>query len=102
MSIGQRIKALREKHGLSQKELAAIAKVSVQAVSSWENDIAIPRMGPIERMAIYFGLLKSDIIEDNPSDNAVYRAFVRLDPDDQARALDYIRLLSAAKKQSKP
>jgi transcriptional regulator with XRE-family HTH domain len=92
LSIGQRIKRLRELHGITQKELAKIADVSVQAVSSCENDGSIPRMGPIERMAIYFGLLKSDIIEDNPSDNAVYRAFVNLDPDDQARALDYIRL----------
>ena len=64
MSIGENIKALRIKHNLTQAELGEIAHVSDKAVSSWEKDNAVPRMGAIERMAAYFGVSKSDIIED--------------------------------------
>ena len=63
MSIGQNIQRLRLQHGLSQNELASIAGVTNKAVSAWENDRIVPRMGPIQRMADYFGVKKSDIIE---------------------------------------
>ena len=63
MSIGRNIKNLRLQHGLSQRELAEIAGVTDKAVSTWELDKKDPRMGAIQRMADYFGIKKSDIIE---------------------------------------
>ena len=67
MSLGQNIKRLRESHGMNQAQLAEIAGVTDKAVSTWENDLKIPRMGAIQKIADYFGLLKSDIIEDSSS-----------------------------------
>lgn len=64
MGIGKNIKKLREKHNLSQKELAEIAGVSDKAVSTWENGIKEPRMGALQKIADHFGILKSDLIED--------------------------------------
>lgn len=64
MSIGKNIKKIRELHNLSQKELAEIAGVSDKAVSTWENGIKEPRMGVIQKIADHFGILKSDLIED--------------------------------------
>ncbi len=64
LSIGTNIKTLREQHNMSQEELGKIAGVTDKAVSTWENDIKIPRMGAIQRIADYFGIRKSDIIED--------------------------------------
>ena len=64
MSIGSNIKQLRLKYGLDQVQLGEIAGVTDKAVSSWENNISVPRMGAIEKMATYFGIKKSDIIED--------------------------------------
>lgn len=64
MSIGSNIKKLRNKHNLSQKEFGEIAGVSDKAVSTWENDIKEPRMGTIQKIADHFGILKSEIIED--------------------------------------
>ncbi|MEF7566086.1 XRE family transcriptional regulator [Bacillus infantis] len=64
MGIGTNIKKLREKHNLSQKELAEIAGVSDKAVSTWENGIKEPRMGALQKIADHFGILKSDLIED--------------------------------------
>ena len=64
MSIATNIKEIRLKHNLSQKEFAKIAGVSDKAVSTWENGTKEPRMGTIQKIADYFGLKKSDIIED--------------------------------------
>lgn len=69
MTIAQNIKKLREMHGLSQKDLALIANVSDKAVSTWENGTKLPRMGAIQRMADHFGILKSDIIEEDLTAN---------------------------------
>ena len=63
MSIGSNIRQLRESHGLTQSELGQIAGVSDKAVSTWEADLKIPRMGAVQRMADYFGLPKSAILK---------------------------------------
>ena len=65
MSIGNNIKNLRLSHGLSQLQLAEIAGTTDKAVSSWENNISVPRMGVIEKLSAYFKISKSDIIEDS-------------------------------------
>lgn len=67
MSIGKNIKRLREQHGLTQAELGKIAGVTDKAVSTWENGSADPRMGAVQKMADYFGVKKSDILDDNDS-----------------------------------
>lgn len=64
MSIGKNIKKLRDKHNLNQKEMGEIAGVSDKAVSTWEKGLKEPRMGAIQKIADHFGILKSDIIED--------------------------------------
>lgn len=63
MTIGKRIKQLRMRNNLSQAELGKIAGVTDKAVSTWEQDQKIPRMGAIEKMALYFGVTKSYIID---------------------------------------
>jgi hypothetical protein len=63
MSLGSRIKQLREDRELSQVELAKILGVTDKAVSTWENDLKVPRMGTLELLAKYFGVTKSYIIE---------------------------------------
>lgn len=64
MGISENIKILRERYGLSQKELGQIAGVSDKAVSTWEQGLKEPRMGTIQKLADYFSIRKSDIIED--------------------------------------
>ena len=66
MAISDNIKRLRESFGLTQMQLGAIAGVSDKAVSTWERGDNIPRMGAIQRMADYFGVPKSTIIEEDP------------------------------------
>lgn len=74
MSIGSNIKRLRTDAQLSQAELGKIAGVTDKAVSTWEADIKTPRMGAVEKMAAYFGVPKSAILDD------VYQAPVPVPP----------------------
>lgn len=66
MTIGKNIKRLRSKYGLTQEELGAIADVSSMAVSQWENDRAVPRMGAVQAIADHFKIPKSEIIDEEP------------------------------------
>lgn len=70
MSIGKNIRGLRERYGLTQEEFGSIAGVSSIAVSQWENDRAVPRMGAVQLLADHFGITKGSIIDetvDKPS-----------------------------------
>lgn len=64
MSSGENIKRLREAHGMTQAQIAEIAGVTDKAVSTWENGVKEPRMGAIRRIAAYFGVKNSDIVDD--------------------------------------
>lgn len=44
MSIGEKIKSLREDNGLSQKELAEAAEVSRPCIAQYERGTKIPNM----------------------------------------------------------
>lgn len=61
MTIGERIKYLREQNGLYQEELAKKIGVSRQAVSAWELDRTLPTIGNAIAMAKVFGCDLNDI-----------------------------------------
>ena len=50
--------------GKSQKEIADAIGVSPQTFNTWCQGIAIPRMGKVQLLSDYFGINKSDLIED--------------------------------------
>lgn len=56
MSIGSRIKELRNKKGISQAELAEIFNVTAQSISKWENETSSPDIGQLPAIASYFGI----------------------------------------------
>lgn len=70
MGIPNNIKRLRDMHGLTQTELGKIAGVSDKAISTWENGTAEPRMGAVQKIADYFDIKKSEIIDEykDPTD----------------------------------
>lgn len=68
MSIGSNIRRIRVVRDLTQEEFGKIAGVSAMAVSQWENDRAVPRMGAVQAIADHFGLNKGEIIDDEPTD----------------------------------
>lgn len=97
MSIGDNIKNLRLKHGLSQLELANVVGVSDKAVSTWEQNKAVPRMGVIQKMADYFGIQKSDIIEPSGGatqmiNNRIIKKEIPVNKDESKLLADYRNL----------
>lgn len=50
--------------GKTQKELAQIIGVSAPTMHEWCRGKKTPRMDKVEKLANYFGILKSDLIED--------------------------------------
>ena len=64
MSIADNIRQIRAKSGMTQEDFGKIADVSSMAVSQWENGRAVPRMGAVQAISDYFGINKSEIIDD--------------------------------------
>ena len=57
----------------TQKEVADAIDVSPQTFNTWCQGIALPRMGKVQRLADYFGVGKTDLIDEkSDSDNAPY------------------------------
>ena len=48
----------------TQKEVADAIEVSPQTFNTWCQGIALPRMGKVQKLADYFGVNKSDLIEE--------------------------------------
>ena len=50
--------------GKTRKEVSDAIGVSYYTFSDWVNGKKYPRMDKVEKLAQYFGILKSDLIED--------------------------------------
>lgn len=53
-----------EKSGKTQKEVAEVVGVSASTFNEWMKAKKYPRIDKIEKLANYFGILKSDLIEE--------------------------------------
>lgn len=62
--FSKNLRSLIDSKGIDQKILADHLGISEMSVSNWVNGVKYPRMPNIQRLADYFGVLKSDIIED--------------------------------------
>lgn len=51
----------------TQKEVADAIEVSPQTFNTWCQGIALPRMGKVQRLADYFGIGKTDLIDEKPA-----------------------------------
>ncbi len=56
MTLGERLKALREDHDIYQKEVAAYLHVSIGTISNYEQDIHKPDVDTLCRLAEFFGV----------------------------------------------
>lgn len=53
-----------ELKGVSRKDLSDALGISYFTITAWVNSTKYPRMDKVEMLANYFGILKSDLIED--------------------------------------
>lgn len=63
------IKELREQRGMTQKELAERMQVSFQTISKWENEVNLPDITHIPRLAEVFGVSSDVILGLEPMEN---------------------------------
>jgi len=69
--VGKTIAALRQARHLTQQQLAAVANVSHQAVSKWENGQALPDIQTLDHLAKLFGVTIDQLISgDIPEERA--------------------------------
>ena len=62
--LSKNLKHYIERSGKDRKELAEIWGFPYSTVTEWVNGRKYPRIDRIEVMAEYFGILKSDLIEE--------------------------------------
>ena len=93
-----------DRSGKTQKELAEIVGVATSTFNDWMKGKKYPRIDKIEILANFFGILKSDLIEDadqkkfpveptlTEGEQMVLELFRKIPEDRQAEALDLLRV----------
>lgn len=64
-----------DRENKTQKEVADAIGLSPQTFNTWLQMVALPRMGKVQALADYFGVNKSDLLEDKGTqeeDNSYY------------------------------
>lgn len=84
----------------NQKEVADAIGVSPQTFNTWCKGIALPRMSKVQRLADYFGISKSDLVEERNKTNDTiflnkhFQKYQKLSSDDQQTVNNLIDDLS--------
>ena len=68
ITIGNKIKQLRQRRNLTQEDLGEALGVSFQAVSKWENNIALPDIALVPTIARYFGVSIDELFDYSKND----------------------------------
>ena len=63
MNIGVKIRELRKKRGMTQEQLAQNIGISFQAVSKWENGVALPDISLVTVLASCFGVTTDELLD---------------------------------------
>lgn len=61
IELGNKIKQLRLRKGITQDTLAKVLNVSFQTISKWENSISMPDIQLLPEIAIFFGCAIDDL-----------------------------------------
>lgn len=92
-----------ERSGKTQKEIAEIVGVSAPTMHDWVKGKKFPRIDKVELLANYFGVLKSDLIEEkgfeiNPKEMAE-RHFEMVTDEDLNDIFEDFRSLDSGQKK---
>lgn len=82
MDLGNRIKQLRAKSGLTQEQLGMKLGIGAQAVSKWENSAAMPDITLLPSIAEVFGVTVDDLF-DLTAEQRLNRIENRLDAENE-------------------
>lgn len=103
--FSKNLKWYLESKGVTQKDLAQYLGVNPSSVNDWIKGKKYPRIDKIEMMAMYFRILKSDLIEDKginktlpqpqtltEGESMLLDLFRRVPENEQQMVLDMIRV----------
>lgn len=62
LKIGEKIKELRKAQDVTQEKLADYLNISYQAVSKWENGLALPDITLLPQLASFFGVTVDELL----------------------------------------
>lgn len=108
MTIGENIRRFRNAAHETQEQLAkALGDYTSNAVSQWENDRAVPRMGAIEAMASHWHVSKAQIVDETtvtlitvntPEERTLLLSYRDLDATGRQKLIEYANdLLSSGR-----
>lgn len=63
LKIGEKIKELRKAQDITQEKLADYLNISYQAVSKWENGLALPDLSLIPALSNFFGVTSDYLLD---------------------------------------
>lgn len=63
MELGNKIKTLRLRAGLTQEMLAEEFGVTFQTISKWENNVCAPDIAMLPKISIYFGVTIDELFD---------------------------------------
>ncbi|MBF1340991.1 MAG: helix-turn-helix domain-containing protein [Mogibacterium diversum] len=64
MTLGEKIRGLRKKQGLSQEDVSRKINVSRQAISKWEQDLVVPDTINLMKLCDCFGITLAELTGD--------------------------------------
>ena len=67
MTIGEKIKQLRQQNGITQEKLAEYLNITYQSISKWENNNALPDVTLIVPLANFFGVTTDELFDRTAS-----------------------------------
>lgn len=100
MSLGNKLRILREGHGYTQEQISHLLYIERSAYSNYENDKRIPSYSCIAAIADFYSVKTDYLIRDNFSGNPdlgtdaekrMLTAFRLLDPSTQKELYEYIQ-----------
>lgn len=66
--FAENLQKYMEDNGVTRRALSDALGISYYTITSWVNGSKYPRMDKVEMMADYFGVKKSDLIEEKVTD----------------------------------
>lgn len=94
-STQENIRKLLELTGMTHEELGKVAEVQRSSVSHWTRGASEPRVGAVKKIARYFGLHESNIIEPNGMEYVTVDDRGHLHDDRDARMRGMLREMMA-------
>ena len=77
-NIGERLRKLRKKAGLTQEQLAEMVGVNHNAIYRWENGIDIPKTQNIKALAKALGVSEQDLLHDPPEHSGGWELHLKI------------------------